>query len=289
MSYYHILKLEREPFSTSPDPAFFYRSNHHRAALANLLIELRLKRGLSVLLGNIGTGKTTLGRKLIHMLRERTGFLFHIILNPVYHSEELFFDALCRRLGIEMTVKNPTMVDYSEGLERFLYQKGIVEGQTVTLIIDEAHKLTPSSLEALRILLNFETNETKLFQLILLGQMELLPILQAMPNLNDRISLKYILQPLNLEETQQMIEFRLREAGYCSRAPLFSEDSVREIYQFTQGYPRRIALLCHRALRFIVMRDECIVSADIIRELVQQEMEVGWTPTRILQKNASFV
>lgn len=289
MSYYHVLKLEREPFSTSPDPAFFYRSNHHRAALANLLIELRLKRGLSVLLGNIGTGKTTLGRKLIHMLRERTGFLFHIILNPVYHSEELFFDALCRRLGIEMTVKNPTMVDYSEGLERFLYQKGIVEGQTVTLIIDEAHKLTPSSLEALRILLNFETNETKLFQLILLGQMELLPLLQAMPNLNDRISLKYILQPLSLEETKQMIEFRLREAGYCSRTPLFSEDSIRGIHQYTQGYPRRISLICHRALRYIVMRDESLVSGEVIRELVQQEMEVGWTPTRILQKSGSFV
>ena len=114
-------------------------------------------------------------------------------------------------------------------------------------------------------------------------------MLQAMPNLNDRISLKYILQPLSLEETQQMIEFRLREAGYCSRVPLFSEDAVREIHQYTQGYPRRIALICHRALRFIVMRDESMVSADVIRELVQQEMEVGWTPTRILQKNASFV
>ena len=289
MSYYQILKLEREPFSTSPDPAFFYRSNHHRAALANLLIELRLKRGLSVVLGNIGTGKTTLGRKLIHMLRERTGFLFHIILNPVYHTEELFFDALCRRLGIEMTVKNPSLVDYSEGLERFLYQKGIVENQTVTLIIDEAHKLTPSSLEALRILLNYETNDNKLFQLILLGQMELLPLLQGMPNLNDRISMKYILQPLNLEETQQMIEFRLREAGYCSRAPLFSEDAIREIHQYTQGYPRRISLICHRALRFIVMRDESMVSAEVLRELIQQDMEVGWTPTKILQKSASFV
>lgn len=289
MSYYQILKLEREPFSTSPDPAFFYRSNHHRAALANLLIELRLKRGLSVILGNIGTGKTTLGRKLIHMLRERTGFLFHIILNPVYHTEELFFDALCRRLGIEMTVKNPSLVDYSEGLERFLYQKGIVENQTVTLIIDEAHKLTPSSLEALRILLNYETNDNKLFQLILLGQMELLPLLQGMPNLNDRISMKYILQPLSLTETQQMIEFRLREAGYCSRDPLFSEDAIREIHQYTQGYPRRISLICHKALRFIVMRDESMVSAEVLRELIQQEMEVGWTPTTILQKSASFV
>lgn len=289
MSYYHILKLEREPFSTSPDPAFFYRSMHHRAALANLLIELRLKRGLSVVLGDIGTGKTTLGRKLIHMLRERTGFLFHIILNPVYHSEELFFDALCRRLGIEIHAKEPSMVDYSEYLERFLYQKGIVEGQTVTLIIDEAHKLTPSSLEALRILLNYETNDTKLFQLILLGQMELLPLIQSMPNLNDRISMKYILKPLDVKETKEMIEFRLREAGYYSREPLFSDDSMQEIHQYTEGYPRKMSLLFHKALRFIVMHGKSIVDGAAIREVIQQEMEVGWTPTRTLQKSGSFV
>lgn len=281
--------MEREPFSTSPDPAFFYRSPHHRAALANLLIELRLKRGLSVVLGDIGTGKTTLGRKLIHMLRERSGFLFHIILNPVYHSEELFFDALCRRFGVEIQVKQPTIVDYWEHLERFLYQKGVVEGQTVTLIIDEAHKLTPSSLEALRVLLNYETNDRKLLQLILLGQMELLPIVQGMPNLNDRISMRYILQPLRLEETQQMIDFRLREAGYFSRTPLFYPEAIEEIQRHTQGYPRRIALLCHKALRFIVMHNKRVVDRDVICQIIREEKEVGWGPMMTLQKSGYSV
>jgi general secretion pathway protein A len=170
-----------------------------------------------------------------------------------------------------------------------LYQKGIVENQTVTLIIDEAHKLTASSLEALRILLNYETNETKLFQLILLGQMELLPVIQSMPNLNDRISMKCVLKPLDVQETREMIEFRLREAGYCSRSPLFSEDAVQEIHQYTQGYPRRISLLCHRALRYIVMRDEPMVTSAVVREVIQPEMEAGWTPAKTLQKSASFV
>lgn len=285
MSYYQVLNLEKEPFSTSPDPAFFYRSVHHRAALANLLIELRLRRGLSVVLGDIGTGKTTLGRKLIQMLKDRAGFLFHIILNPVYSSEELFFDALVRRLGIEIRNPHPTLVDYWEALERFLYQKGVVENQTVVLIIDEAHKLNPASLEALRVLLNYETNDSKLLQLILLGQTELYPLLQGMPNLNDRISMKYILQPLRLDETKQMIEFRLREAAYSSRTPLFLEDAIQEIFRYTQGYPRRIALICHRALRSIVMKNQKVVTREIILELIHREREVEWAPTTTLQKS----
>ena len=91
MSYFRVLGLDREPFSTSPDPAFFYQSPKHRSVLANLLIEFRLRRGLSVVLGDIGTGKTTLGRKLIQMLKERERFIFHLVLDPTYPSEDLFF------------------------------------------------------------------------------------------------------------------------------------------------------------------------------------------------------
>jgi general secretion pathway protein A len=290
MSYHHLLKLEKEPFSTSPDPAFFYRSTHHRAALANLLIDLRLKRGLSVVLGDIGTGKTTLGRKLTQMLRERSGFNFHLILNPVYASEELFFDALCRRMGLHVPAPQPTIVDYWEALEQVLFQKGVQEKQTVVIIIDEAHKLTPASLEALRVLLNYETNDTKLLQLILLGQMELLPLIQSMPNLNDRISLKYVLKPLRENETREMIEFRLREAGYRSKAPLFLDPAVRAIHEFTGGYPRKISLLCHKALRTMILRGRSAVDADLVEELIREEREMGWSPaTTISPKNVYCV
>ena len=289
MSYYRVLGLEQEPFSTSPDPAFFYQSPKHRAALANLIIEFRLKRGLSVVLGDVGTGKTTLGRKLIQMLRERDGFLFHMVLDPTYPSEDLFFSALIRTLGIGVTVSTPTLVDYRELLERYLFRQGIQEQQTVVLVIDEAHKLNALSLEALRILLNYETNEVKLLQLVLLGQMELLPLVTGMPNLMDRISYRCPLEPLNVSETRQMIQFRLEEAGYRSRLELFTDDAVEGIYDYSEGYPRRIAMICHKALRALVMGRGRVVDRALIEELAQQELDAGWSQPKRLQKSSSSV
>ena len=285
MSYYKILGLQREPFSTNPDPSFFYLSPQHRSTLANLIIEFRLKRGLSIVLGDVGTGKTTLGRKLIQMLRERQGFVFHMILDPTYPSEELFFNALMRTLGIEIPSSAPTLVDYREALEQFLFRKGIEEHQTVVLIIDEAHKLNEMSLEALRILLNYETNESKLLQLVLLGQMELLPILRGLPNLSDRVSFKCVLEPLNLEETNHMIQFRLQEAGYRSFVPLFSEEAIEEIWRYSQGYPRQISMLCHQSLRHLTMRMERSVDQEMVGKLIQHEVHIGWSHTKRLQKS----
>lgn len=285
VSYYRLLGLEREPFSTSPDPAFLYQSPQYRATLASLLTEFRLSRGLSVVFGDIGTGKTTLGRKLIQMLRERTGFVFHMILDPTYPSEELFFNALLRTLGIEMPPVSPTLVDYREGLERFLFRKGIEERQTVVLVIDEAHKLNPLSLEALRVLLNYETNEAKLLQLVLLGQMELLPILMSLPNLADRISYKSTLRPLDLEEVRQMIQFRLQEAGYRSPTALFTDEAVEEIFRCTGGYPRRISMMCHQLLRRLTMSYGRCVDRSMVEESIQQEIETGWSPLKRLQKS----
>jgi type II secretory pathway predicted ATPase ExeA len=289
MSYYRLLGLDREPFSTSPDPAFFYQSERHRAALANLLIEFRLRRGLSVVLGDVGTGKTTLGRKLVQMLKERDGFIFHMVLDPTYPSEDLFFNALIRTLGIGIPSQTPTLVDYREVLEHYLFQRGIQERQTVVVIIDEAHKLNTLSLEALRILLNYETNDAKLLQLVLLGQLELLPLLTGMPNVMDRVSFRCMLDPLDLPETRQMIHFRLQEAGYRSRVPLFADEAIEELHAYAEGYPRRIAMVCHKALRTLVMRQGRIVDQPLIDELIQQELAGGWYQPKRLQKSNSSV
>ncbi|MCM8812286.1 MAG: AAA family ATPase [Candidatus Omnitrophica bacterium] len=285
MSYFQVLGLDREPFSTSPDPLFFYQSQRHRATLANLVIEFRLKRGLSVVIGDVGVGKTTLGRKLIQMLSEREGFIFHMMLDPTFPSEEQFYQALIRSFGIETAAVRPTLLDYREGLERFLFRKGVEEHKTVVLIIDEAHKLNPLSLEALRVLLNYETNETKLLQLVLLGQMELLPLLKSMPNVVDRISMKSMLTPLTFEETREMVEFRLYEAGYHFPSPLFLDEAIHAIYRASSGYPRKIAMLCHRALRGLVMYNRSVVDRELVDNVLQEDIEAGWSPTEALQKS----
>jgi len=197
MSYFKVLGFSKEPFSTSPDPEFFYLSREHETALTNILIEIRLKRGLSVILGDVGTGKTTLSRKLIQELKEREDLVFHIILDPSFANEELFLTYLVRNFEIDISTKHqPNILDLREAIERFLFQKGVAENKTVVLIIDEAQKLNDSTLEILRVLLNYETNEFKLLQLVLLGQLELYSHIVNIANFFDRISFKYVLNPL---------------------------------------------------------------------------------------------
>ena len=286
MSYFRVLGLEREPFSTSPDPSFFYESRNHKTALANLMIELRLRRGLSVVLGDVGTGKTTLGRKLIQMLKDREGFVFHLILDPSYPTEELFMESLVRTFGIEMNHSKPSLLDYKEALERHLFKVGTRDHQTLVLIIDEAQKLNPMSLEILRILLNYETNEFKLLQLVLLSQVELMPNLMHMQNLLDRISMKYILEPLDEDETGELLDNRIRQAGYQGRHKIFNQESIKEIHRVSGGYPRKTAMLCHKALKSLVMKNQETVNREIIEELVSQDIRAGWYSTNPLQKSS---
>lgn len=287
MSYYKILGFEKEPFSTSPDPEFFYLSKEHEAALTNILIELRIKRGLSVILGDVGTGKTTLSRKLIQELKSRDDFIFHIILDPSFDNEYLFLSSLAKNLDIAPSrdifssafsgaPAQATILDLRESLERFLFQKGVTENRTVVIIIDEAQKLTDKSLEILRVLLNYETNEYKLLQLVLLGQLELYTRIMNIPNFFDRISFRYVLNPLGLNETKEMIEFRIRQAGYRANMHLFLDEAVKEIYQYSRGYPRRITMLCHRALKELVLKNKFVVDAALIADLLQGDIQAGW-------------
>jgi type II secretory pathway predicted ATPase ExeA len=290
MSYYRLLGFEKEPFSTSPDPDFFYLTREHDVALTNILIELRLRRGLSVILGDIGTGKTTLSRKLIRCLKERGDFIFHIVLDPCFDNEQLFLRSLVRNFeinfeaagGMFQKTGEVTVLDLKEALEKFLYQKTIVENKTVVLVVDEAQKLSNTAIEMLRIILNYETNESKLLQLVLLGQLELHSKIISIPNFFDRISFKYTLNPLGFEETRDMISFRIRQAGYQSKYPLFSDDAIAMIHKTAKGYPRKITLLCHRALKNIVVRKKWVVDESVVRELIDEDVHSGWL-TPILQ------
>jgi general secretion pathway protein A len=273
MSYYAVLGLKKEPFSSSPDPLFFYESYEHHAALMRLLLEIRLRRGLSLILGDVGTGKTTLSRKLFQMLQERPDILFYLIMDPTPQSEELFLESLIRTFNIQHSFgPNPSILDYKEALKKYLFQKGVEENKTIVLVIDEAQKLNSLSLEVLRVLLNYETNEYKLLQLVLFGQMELLARIKEIKNFNDRITLKYVLNPLDEQETKEMIEFRLIQAGFNSGLKLFTDDAVREIHHYTQGYPRQINLLCHNALRTLIAENKLAADIALIRDLIARNV-----------------
>lgn len=273
MSYYKLLGLTKEPFSTSPDPAFFYGTVAHRAALSRLQISVALRRGLSVMMGDVGTGKTTLSRRLACALAEDSNIHFRMILNPYFRTEKQFLSRLAALFHITLPSKRATSLDYMEAIEQFLFQKGVEEGQTIVLLIDEAQILPDFVFELLRILLNYETNEYKILQLVLVGQLELLPRVAAMTNFWDRIALKIMLKPLGAGEVNDMIVHRLREAGYCRADPLFTADAVERLCAHTGGYPRKVNIICHNVLEHLVMYDKSTADILVIEQVIERERE----------------
>ena len=270
MGYFNSLQLEKEPFSTSPDPAFFYQSKDHSAALNRLEIAIRLKRGLSLVLGDVGTGKTTLLRALLQAFYgEEDQYVFHMILDPSFKTENQFLSHLTKLFGISPFFRST--INHREAIEKYLYQKCVEENKTVVLLIDEGQKLDFNQIEILRTLLNYETNDTKMLQLVILAQMELLSRIKPLRNFMDRIAMKFILLPLNEQQTAEMIAFRLKCAGYKEQKFLFSNEAVHLIHQFTQGYPRQIARMCHTAMEYLVMENHECVNLGLIEKIIDQE------------------
>ena len=177
------------------------------------------------------------------------------------------------------------ILELRDAVERFLIQKTIEEKQTVILIIDEAQKLNLTTLEVLRVLLNFETNQYKLIQLVLLGQLELYSKIVDMPNFLDRVSFKYTLNPLGPQETKEMINFRIKKAGYNSTMELFNDDAVSEIYNYSRGYPRSITMICHRVLKELVIQNKFVVDRIIVRDVIEKERQSGWDRAQVSPKS----
>lgn len=266
--YYKLLGLQKEAFSTSPDPEFFYYSQSHKTALKRLEIQIRLRRGMSLIFGDVGTGKTTLSRILLQQFAEEDDFLFYMILDPGFSDENQFMQHLVHMFGIKADLASP--FECRAAIERFLFKKGVEENKTVVLIIDEGQKIAPENLEFLRTLLNYETNEYKLLQLVILSQLELLPRVGQVHNLMDRVALRYMINTLDVEETRLMIDHRLKMAGYLGERSLFKDAAIELIQQETGGYPRKIALLCHEALERAVMNEKFFIDADDIIEIAEE-------------------
>ena len=248
--YAPFFGLKQKPFSIAPDPRYLFMSERHREALAHLLYGVQGGGGFVLLTGEIGAGKTTVCRCFLEQIPARCNVAY--IFNPKLSALELLI-TVCHEFGIRFPALTaagtaPGVKDYVDGLNEYLLRTHAV-GQNNVLIIDEAQNLSSDVLEQLRLLTNLETSERKLLQIVLIGQPEL-RVMLARPELEQlaqRVIARYHLDALTEKETAQYIAHRLAVAGLKGALP-FDGGALRRIHQLTRGIPRRINLLCDRAL-----------------------------------------
>lgn len=257
MSYYRILGFKAEPFSNTPDPGLFYQSRQHTEVLRQLQTAIRLKRGLNVIIGDVGTGKTTISRQLIRTLSRSPDIDCSLVLDPGFTTVR---GLLIHMLELLTGSKGQTDWDEAflkEKIKQHLFSQGLDKGITTVVIIDEGQKLIPDNIEILRELLNFETNDQKLLQIIIFAQEEFEQTLNRTGNFNDRINFRYHLKGLNFWETKGMIQYRLKRCFMAGRQrPLFSMAAFAAIYDKTGGSPRKIIHLCHQVLLALIIREK---------------------------------
>ena len=246
--YAPFFGLSQDPFSIAPDPHYLFMSGRHREALAHLLYGLDGGGGFVVLTGEIGTGKTTVCRCFLEQVPAHCNVAY--IVNPRLTAAELV-QTVCEDFGVVApgtAAGGETVRHWTGLLNQFLLQAHAA-GRNCVLIIDEAQQLSAEVLEQLRLLTNLETNERKLLQIVLIGQPELRDML-ARPELEQlaqRVIARFHLDALSAEESTQYITHRLAVAGWSGPLP-FDRAALRDIHRLARGVPRRINLLCGRAL-----------------------------------------
>lgn len=280
MDYFSILNLQREPFSNSPEPDLFFLSAQHQRCLQRMELAIRLRRGLNVVVGEVGTGKTTLCRELILRLtpppdeQERKGghpIQTHLILDPAFNSPAEFLLTVSAMFGLAENEGEQSEWQMKEHIKNYLFRRGVEEGGIVVLIIDEGQKLPLFCVEMLREFLNYETNERKLLQIVIFAQQEFRQILNRRANFADRVNEFYHLGPLSFQETRKMIRFRLARAGRDGvPPPLFTLSGLWAIHRATGGYPRKIITVCHQAVLTLIIRNQAKVNRSVVTACVRR-------------------
>ena len=260
MELFESIGLKADPFTTSPTPDLFFPAKEHKQCLEGLELAIRMRRGLSVVRGGIGTGKTTISRKLIQNFSsdEDIKFEFYPVLDPKFESELVLLQHLVDLFGIEEDA-GKSVIDCRNQIEHHLIKAGVEDGRVLVLVIDEGQNLKGEFLDVFRTLLNFETDDFKLLQLVIFGQPEMTSIIHEYPNFEDRITFNFELGPLDFESVEGIIKHRLAEKGGGKRE-YFSIDAIKAIHNQTQGYPRKINKLCHQLLLNMMSEKEEIVS-----------------------------
>lgn len=268
--YAAFFGLRQAPFSIAPDPHYLFMSERHREALAHLLYGVQGGGGFVLLTGEIGAGKTTVCRAFLEQVPAdcRVAYIF----NPKLTVDDLL-RTICHEFRIEVRHDGPgpaTIKDHLDPLNEYLLASH-ARGQHNVLIIDEAQNLSPQVLEQLRLLTNLETHERKLLQIVLIGQPELRGLL-AQPELEQlaqRVIARFHLGALSEAETRQYVRHRMDVAGLNGALP-FSDTALARVHAITRGVPRRINLLCDRALLGAYATDQHGVDPAIVERAAQE-------------------
>jgi putative secretion ATPase (PEP-CTERM system associated) len=268
-SYYGF---KEKPFQLSPDPRFFFASDHHQRALSYLQYGLDQGEGFIVITGPIGTGKTTIARNLLNNLADESIVAAQLVTTKLDPKELL--ELVVSEFNI--TTKGNNKAELLQTIESFLIELHH-QGKRALLIVDEAQNLPSETVEELRMLSNFQLDNKPLIQSFLLGQEELKPIIQApnMEQFRQRIIASAHLKPLTSDEVKEYINHRLHQAD-CNKEDLFSDQAFELIHEKTLGVPRKINIFVDRLLLFGFLEELNVISVDAINN-VAKEMEIELT------------
>lgn len=263
--YLEYYRLKEMPFSLTPDPRYIFKTESHLEVLATVKYGVEHNKGLIVVTGEVGCGKTTILRAALQSFGDE--ILAVYIFNPFLTAAE-FFEQLTieMQLGLAKTASKPELLS---AMGRFLSRRH-AQGLHTALVVDEAHGLPMALLEEIRLLMNFETSSEKLLQVVLCGQPELHETLNLsqLRQLKQRISLRCSIKPLSVFEISKYIRFRLKQAG-AENVGLFDGAAVKLIGQVSQGIPRVINNICDNALLYGYASGSEIVTREIIEEVMR--------------------
>jgi general secretion pathway protein A len=277
--YLQFYGLREAPFNPTPDPKFLFQSSRHREALAQLLYGVRERKGFIVLTGAIGTGKTTLLRTLLERLDRHTHTAY-------VHNSALGIEYILQDWGVKSSAASHAQRLFE--LNEFLIDQHR-QGLSPVLVIDEAQNLSIPTLEAVRLLSNFETTSAKLMQILLVGQLELRDKLNSLElrQLKQRIGLRCHIGPLSPEETRLYVRHRLRIAG-TSDAGIFTDAAIQRIAEYSHGIPRVINIVCDHCLLSGYADSKRRVDTGVVEEAVEY-LEEGERPEWKRSRQARLV